>query len=143
MQLLHADSTGSQTWFLDACGSTVNPDHCLLLSNFDIGVYLPNQAPSTKNHEPAPATLQLGLNFAGQKPSTELFTAPEMGEDAILVLRQYQVLHQEILAAIHAEAPILRAALAHFPPPRHHPPQHRHPPSKPKTHIGTLIPGEI
>ncbi|MFZ4395453.1 MAG: hypothetical protein ACOYOU_07485, partial [Kiritimatiellia bacterium] len=41
MQLLHADSTGSPTWFLDACGSTINPDHRLLLSNFDIGVYLP------------------------------------------------------------------------------------------------------
>jgi hypothetical protein len=142
MQLLHADSTGSPTWFLDACGSTANPDHRLLLSNFDIGVYLPNQEPRTKNEEPS-TTLQLGLNFAGKKPNPELFTAPEMGEDAILVLRQYQSLHQEILAAIHAEAPIVRAALTHFPPPRRHPPKHRQPRPHPKLGIGTLIPGEI
>ena len=142
MQLLHADSTGSPTWFLDACGSTANPDHRRLLSNFDIGFYLPNQDPRTKNQEPA-TTLQLGLNFAGKKPNPELFTAPEMGEDAILVLRQYQSLHQEILSAIHAEIPIVRAALTHFPPPRRQPPKHRQPRPEKKTHIGTLIPGEI
>jgi hypothetical protein len=152
MQLLHADSTGSPTWFLDSCISTTSPlraphsalrtsSHRLLLSNFDIGVYLPNQEPRTKNQEPA-ATLQLGLNFASKKPNPELFTPPEMGEDAILVLRQYQSLHQEILTAIHAETPILRAALNHFPPPRHSPARHKTRP-EPKTHIGTLIPGEI
>ena len=145
MQLLHADSTGSPTWFLDACGSTANPDHRLLLSNFDIGAYLPsrpNQEPRTKNQERT-SILQLGLNFAGNKPTPELFTAPEMGEDAILVLRQYQTLHQEILTAIHGEIPILRAALTHFPPPRRHPPKHRQPRPQPKTGTATLIPGEI
>lgn len=65
-----------------------------------------------------------------------------MGDDAILVLRQYQSLHQEILAAIHAETPILRAALSHFPPPRRPPPRHKPRPT-PNPHIGTLIPGEI
>ena len=48
----------------------------------------------------------------------------------------------EILAAIHAETPILRAALTHFPPPRRSLPR-RKPNPEPKTHIGTLIPGEI
>ena len=142
MQILHADSTGSPTWFLDACGSTANPDHRLLLSNFDIGVYLPNQEPRTKNQEPA-TTLQLGLNFASKPAAPELFTAPEMGEDAILVLRQYQSLHQEIIAAIHAEIPIVRAAINHFPPPRRQPPKNRQPRPQNKTGIGTLIPGEI
>lgn len=52
LQLLHADTTGSPTWFLDSCGSKRNRSHRLLLSNFDIGVYL------------APGTLQLGLQFA-------------------------------------------------------------------------------
>ncbi len=128
MQLLHADSAGSPTWFLDACGATDNPDHRLLHSNFDIGAYLPSQSPTppfaspralrggNSPTPPSPTTLQLGLNFAGKKTTPELFTAPEMGEDAILVLRQYLTLHQEIVAAVHAEIPVLRAAVNRFRP---------------------------
>lgn len=98
MELLHADSTGSPTWFLDACGSKGKQGHRLLLSNFDIGAFLPS------------GTVQLGLDFAG-KTTPELFSGSEMGEDAILVLRQYLHLHQQIVRDIQLEVPILRAAL--------------------------------
>src|ERR1035437_2140165 len=41
LQLLHVDSTGSPTWFLDSCGP---PPHRrrLLLTNHDMGVALPS-----------------------------------------------------------------------------------------------------
>ena len=103
MQLLHADSTGSPTSFLDACGGMGNRDHRLLLSNFDIGTFL------------SPGAIQLGLNFADKKSTPELFSAPEMGEDAIAVLRQYLPLHQQILQDIRQEGPVLQAALRHYP----------------------------
>jgi hypothetical protein len=35
--LLHADSTGSPTWFLDSCGATTSPKHRLLLTHHDVG----------------------------------------------------------------------------------------------------------
>jgi hypothetical protein len=116
---------------VDACGSPGNRSHRLLLSNFDIGAFLPSGA------------VQLGLNFAEKRTTPELFTAPEMGEDAILVLRQYITLHQEIFRGIHQEHPIVRAALNHFPPARREPVKHREPRTQNKTGIGTLIPGEI
>jgi len=37
LTLLHVDSTGSQTWFLDACGRTTHRERRLLLSNFNLG----------------------------------------------------------------------------------------------------------
>jgi hypothetical protein len=104
MQLLHADSTGSPTWFLDACAARGTRNHRLLLSNFDIGAFLPS------------GTLQLGLNFA--QDSAELFSKSEMGEDAIAVLRHYLPLQQEIVAAIQTERPLVRTALRHFAPRR-------------------------
>lgn len=129
MQILHADSTGSPTWMLDACGATGNRDRRLLLSNFDIGTHL------------SPDAVQLGLNFAQTAP--DLFSAPEMGEDAILVLRQYITLHQKILHDIQKEHPIIRAALRHFPLPRRkstkrRKQRHRKEPTNP-----TLIPDVI
>ncbi|MFZ4398021.1 MAG: hypothetical protein ACOYOU_20605 [Kiritimatiellia bacterium] len=127
MDQLHA--TGSPTWFLDACGAIGNRDHRLLLSNFDIGAFLPS------------GSVQLGLDFSG-KAAPELFTAPEMGEDAILVLRQYITLHQEIFRGIHQEHPIVRAALKHFSPMTNDA-LSRKPSPKPKNQIGSLIPGEI
>jgi hypothetical protein len=36
--LLHADSTGSSTWFLDACDATTHPKRRLLLTHHDVGV---------------------------------------------------------------------------------------------------------
>ena len=43
LQLLHVDSTGSPTWFLDACGRTTHLRRRLLLTNHDMGVALPSR----------------------------------------------------------------------------------------------------
>ena len=96
LQLLHVHSTGSPTWFLDACGRTTHARRRLLLTNHDMGVKLPSRA------------LQLGLNFAADLP--ELFAGKEMGEDALRVLGRYLKLHAHIQADVMAEAPQLRAA---------------------------------
>ena len=72
LQLLHVDSTGSKTWFLDSCGAITRRDRRLLLTNYDIGIAVPAHA------------LQLGLNFA--EKTRELFAGKEMGEDAFRVL---------------------------------------------------------
>jgi hypothetical protein len=94
LQLLHVDSTGSTTWFLDSCGAITRRDHRLLLSNYDIGVPLPAKE------------VQLGLNFAEKLP--ELFAGKDMGEDALRVLRDIIPLHADILADVAAELPHLR-----------------------------------
>jgi hypothetical protein len=97
LTLLNVDSTGSATWFLDACGQTSHRNRRLLLSNYDMG------APITSH------MLQPGLNFRASMP--ELFASKEMGEDALRVFEKYL----KALAAIHRdvsdELPQLRAAL--------------------------------
>ena len=97
LQLLHVDSAGSHTWFLDACGTTADPDHRLLLTNHDLGVPLTG------------SELQTGLNFADSLP--ELFPGKEMGEDALRVLRECLKLRARILADITAELPHVRTAI--------------------------------
>jgi hypothetical protein len=97
LQLLHVDSTGSTTWFLDACGETGHPERRLLLSNHDLGVSLPS------------GVVQLGLNFSKSLP--ELFAGKEMGEDTLRVLAEYLKQHQRILSNIAAELPRVRAAV--------------------------------
>lgn len=96
LQLLHVDSTGSPTWFLDACGRTTHPRRRLLLTNHDMGVALPSR------------TLQLGLNFAADLP--ELFAGKEMGEDALRVLGDYLKHQTRIQGDVSAEVPLVRAA---------------------------------
>ena len=96
LQLLHADSTGSPTWFLDSCGQTTHPERRLLLTNYDLGVPLTG------------GEVQTGLNFADSLP--ELFAGKEMGEDVLRVLNDYLKLHARILDAIQSELPLLRAA---------------------------------
>ena len=96
LQLLHVDSVGSPTWFLDACGVTTHPRRRLLLSNFDLGFALPARA------------VQLGLNFAEKLP--ELFAGKEMGEDAIRVLGEALKLHHAICADVATERPLAMAA---------------------------------
>jgi hypothetical protein len=68
LQLLHADSTGSPTWFLDSCGATQSPQHRLLLTNFKMAVEIHGKQ------------VQPELNFS--KTTPELFAGTEMGEDA-------------------------------------------------------------
>jgi hypothetical protein len=96
LTLLHVDSTGSPTWFLDSCGQTSHPERRLLLSNHDMGRTLDAR------------TLQLGLNFAEQ-PS-ELFPGAAMGEDALRVLREYLQSHERAREAVQRELPNVREA---------------------------------
>jgi hypothetical protein len=98
LRLLHADTTGSATWFLDACGAATHPKQRLLLTNYDLGVPVPSKE------------LQLGLNFA-DKQLPELFGVAEMGEDALRVLNEIIALHARIRADLRAELPrVLKAA---------------------------------
>ena len=104
LQLLHVDSTGSKTWFLDACGAITRRDRRLLLTNYDIGIAIPSHA------------LQLGLNFAEKAP--ELFAGTEMGEDALRVLNAIIPLQASIRADAAAELPHIRETAkwaAHLP----------------------------
>ena len=94
--LLHVDSTGSPTWFLDSCGATTNQRRRLLLTNHDLGVSL------------ASAEVQTGLDFADSLP--ELFAGREMGEDAIRVLRECLELRARVLGEIAIELPRVRGA---------------------------------
>ena len=96
LQLLHADSTGSPTWFLDSCGATTRPKHRLLLTNFKLDTIVNGKG------------VQLGLNFAKTEP--ELFAGQEMGEDVLRVLKDYRKLYSRISADLKAELPHVRAA---------------------------------
>ena len=96
LQLLHVDSTGSRTWYIDSCGATAHPERRLLLTNHDLGVAVPSRE------------LQLGLNFSSK--SAELFPGAEMGEDAVRALNKYILEHNRIMAALTAELPHVRAA---------------------------------
>ena len=97
LQLLHVDSIGSCSWFLDSCGATTHPERRLLLTNHNLGVPLTG------------SEVQTGLNFANSLP--ELFAAKEMGEDALRVLRECLKLRARILADIATELPHVRAAV--------------------------------
>ena len=96
LQLMHADSTGSPTWYLDHCGSTRHRGRRLLLSNYDLGVALHSRA------------LQPGLNFA-ERPK-ELFAGTEMGEDALRVLDECARQTLRIRDAARQELPMVRVA---------------------------------
>lgn len=96
LQLLHVDSTGSKTWFLDSCGPTTRRARRLLLTNYDMGIAVPAHA------------IQLGLNFA--ETTRELFAGKDMGEDALRVLNDIIPLQADILADVAAELPPLRQA---------------------------------
>ena len=94
--LLHANSTGSPTWFLDSCGAKSSPNQRLLLTNHDMGADLQNRG------------VQLGLNFTETTP--ELFDGQEMGEDALRVRKDYRKLYERIRAEVKAELPQIRSA---------------------------------
>jgi hypothetical protein len=98
LQLLHVDSTGSATWFLDSCGVTTHAKRRLLLTNHDMGAEIHGTG------------LQMGLNFADTTP--ELFAGKEMGEDVLRVLQEYRKLYARIGEDIKAELPHVREAVA-------------------------------
>lgn len=97
LQLLHLDSGGSSTWFLDQCGMTSHPKQRLLLTNHDLGAEVPAKS------------LQLGLNFDEKHP--ELFAGKDMGEDALRVLNEYLKLDAKVLDDVQAELPQFTAAI--------------------------------
>lgn len=97
LQLLHVDSAGSRTWFLDSCGATTHTERRLLLTNHDLGVALTG------------SEVQTGLNFTDSLP--ELFAGKEMGEDALRVFRECLKMRTRILAEIATELPHVRAAI--------------------------------
>jgi hypothetical protein len=95
--LIHVDSTGSPTWFLDSCGAAKHHDRRLLLTNYDLGVPI------------GASEIQTGLNFANSLP--ELFPGQEMGEDALRVLRECLKLRTRIHNEVASELPHIRAAV--------------------------------
>lgn len=97
LQLLHVDSAGSRTWFLDSCGVSKHSDRRLLLTNYDLGVPI------------AASEIQTGLNFASSLP--ELFPGREMGEDALRVLDECLKIRAKILNDTATELPHVRAAI--------------------------------
>ncbi len=96
LQLLHVDSTGSPTWFLDACGAADRAPRRLLLTNYDLG------------WEVSGGTLQLGLNFSQQV--SELFASAAMGEDALRILNRCLESQARIKSEIALERANVRAA---------------------------------
>ena len=104
LTLLHVDSTGSRTWFLDACGRTTHRERRLMLSNFDLGIPLDARE------------VQTGLDFSDRLP--ELFEGKAMGEDALRVLDECLKLEKSILNEVRAELPHVREGVkwaAHLP----------------------------
>lgn len=96
LTLLHVDSTGSRTWFLDSCGRTTHRERRLMMSNFDLGIPLDARE------------VQTGLDFSDRLP--ELFQGKEMGEDALRVLNECLKLEKTTLNNVKLELPHLRAA---------------------------------
>jgi len=104
LRLLHVDTTGSPTWFLDACGRTTHRERRLLLSNFDLGIPLNARE------------VQTGLDFSERLP--ELFEGKAMGEDALRLLDDCLKLETAILGEVRAELPHVHASArwaAHLP----------------------------
>jgi len=104
LTLLHVDSTGSRTWFLDGCGRAMHRYRRLMLSNFDLGIPLDARE------------VQTGLDFSDRLP--ELFEGKAMGEDALRVLDECLKLEKTILKDVRAELPHVREAVkwaAHLP----------------------------
>ena len=97
LTLLHVDSTGSPTWFWDACGRTTHRERRLMLSSFDLGIPLDARE------------VQTGLDFSDRLP--ELFEGKAMGEDALRVLDECLKLEKSILKDVRAELSHVRAAV--------------------------------
>jgi hypothetical protein len=96
--LLHVNSTGSPTWFLDACGQKRHVKRRLLLSDYDLGVELPS------------GSLQLGLDFDTSPSLPELFAGREMGEDSLRILDEYLKTYARIQTDVNREIPLVLTA---------------------------------
>lgn len=98
LQLLHVDSTGSPTWFLDACGADSNQKRRLLLSNYELDAEIDGGG------------IQLGLDFA--ETPRELFPVEVMGVDALRLLHDYRRLETALRLQVKDELPKVRAGIS-------------------------------
>ena len=98
LMLMHADSmTDSPTWYLECCSNTTKPEHCLLLTNYE----LENPIRSRD--------VQIHLNF--RKREGELFAGSEMGEDIQRVIDRYLELVDQLKSRMNPEYNVLCNAL--------------------------------
>jgi hypothetical protein len=107
LQLLHFDTTGSPTWYLDECGKSGHLSRRLLLTHHDLGP------------EFSQKMLQPNLDFSATPRG--LFSVREAGDDAMRILNTYLERYADIQAQAEAEAFQLRNALHWLP--RLHAPQ--------------------
>ena len=80
------------------CAAGADPERRLLLSNADLGVPL------------LARDLQPGLDFSDGRPR-ELFEGKDMGEDALRLLLEYQILLQEVMGIFESESNVLKDSL--------------------------------
>ena len=101
LRLLKIDTlTASPTWYLDACGKASGNGNRLLLTNHDLTGCI------------TPDGVQFHLDFSGRLP--ELFSGPEMGEDAHRLMDAYLVKVDRIKARVRAEESVIERALRWF-----------------------------
>lgn len=99
LRLLHIDSGGSPTWFLDACGKAGSSRRRMLLSQREFGAALEIEA------------VQPGLDLTPER-SPELFPGEAMGEDALRLLREYRRLHASVRKTVRASLAPVEATVA-------------------------------
>jgi hypothetical protein len=98
LHLLRVDTlTESKTWYLDFCGPLTESGNRLLLTHYDLGRSVTQNA------------VQFHLDFG--RRDAELFTSSEMGEDIRRVMTKYRKLLAKVRERIRAEEPVLREAL--------------------------------
>ena len=95
--ILHLDLGGGELSLIEGCTVEADPDHRLLLSNADLGVPL------------MALDLQAGLDFQVRPP--ELFEGKAMGEDALLLLREYRKLLQGVREVVGRERGVVARSL--------------------------------
>ena len=99
LRILHVDSGGSPTWFLDACGRPGSSRRKLLLSQRELGASFEVEA------------VQSGLDLTPEN-SPELFPGEAMGEDALRLLRDYRRLHASVRKTVRASLAPVEATVA-------------------------------
>ena len=97
--ILHLDLGGGELSLIEGCSAEADPEHRLLLSNADLGVPLMAR------------DVQAGLDFSTGRPK-ELFEGKEMGEDALRLLGEYQILLQEFREILKSERRVLKESLS-------------------------------
>jgi hypothetical protein len=97
IDILHLDLGDGNLSHIQGCSVEADPERRLLLSNADLGVPLMAK------------DLQAGLDFQQRPP--ELFEGKEMGEDALLLLREYRKLLKSLQETICWERKILTEGL--------------------------------